>query len=132
MKQTNPKLTARNALDLSEAFYQDALALHDYIYANWEKISKSNRDKLRSQRRTLLNHADNLITDAVGIVLDEGQYNLKELIKTTKKANKTLKKIKSVRKAIKVTAALILLAAAIQTNNPGAIIEALSEVKDSM
>jgi hypothetical protein len=129
MKPTSTKLTADDALALAKAFREASTALGDYLYANWAKISESNRNKLRSLEMTLLNLATDLATQAVGIALDEGQCNLKALTDATKEAKKALEKIESAKNAIKVATALIGLAAAIPTGNLESIYSAFNSVR---
>lgn len=132
MNATTTKLTATDALALARVFREASTALGDYLYANWAKISPPDRDKLRSLEVTLLNLATDLVTQAVGIVLDLGQGNLKALSDAANSAKSALEKINSAKNAIKITTALIGLAAAIPTGNLNSIYSAFKAVKDAV
>lgn len=121
MKQTGTRLTADDALALAKLFRLAAIALGDYLYENWEAIPKKNRDILRSLEVSLLNHATDLVTRAVGIVLVKGQGDLKDLADATTEARKALETVGSAKKAIKIATTLTGLAAAIPTGNPESI-----------
>lgn len=129
---TSTKLKAADALALAKAFREASTTLGDYLYEKWAEMSPSDRDKLRSLEVTLLNVATDLVTQAVGIVLDEGQGNLEALTDATSTAKKALANIDSAKKAIKIATALIGLAAAIPTGNLGSIYSAFKSVKDTV
>lgn len=132
MKATTTKLTGADALALARVFREASTALGDYLYANWANILPSDRDKLRSLEVTLLNLATDLVTQAVGIVLDQEQGNLKALSDAANSAKSALEKINSAKNAIKITTALIVLAAAIPTGNLNLIYSAFQAVKDAV
>lgn len=129
MNATTTKLTAADALGLARVFREASTAIGDYLNENWANISPRDRDKLRSLEVTLLNLATDLVTQAVGIVLDQGQGNLKALSDAANSAKSALEKINSAKNAIKITTALIGLAAAIPTGNLNSIYSTFKAVK---
>lgn len=126
------KITAPNALELAKLFRESSSVVGTYLYDEWNSLNSKDREKLRSIEVTLLNVSTDLVTQAVGIVIDEGQASLSDLAKVTKKATAALKKIDGVKKAIKIATALIGLAAAIPTGNVKAIVGAFEGVKESI
>ncbi|KQV82599.1 hypothetical protein ASD15_11460 [Massilia sp. Root351] len=131
---TTTTLTAQHALELARSFRETSTALGDYLYApaNWPSLPEGERDTLRSLEVTLLNVATDLVTQAVGKVLDEAQQSVDDLLAVTRQARDAIKRIDDVKAGIAIATALIGLAAAISAGSAGAIFGAFKLVKDTM
>lgn len=127
----NQKISAEQALALARTFRMAATCVGDYCYENWTTIKPGERDQLRSLEVTLLNLATDLITQAVGVILDDAEAGVKALANVTTIAQEALKNIDGAKRAITILTALISLAAAIPTGNITLIFEAAKAVKDS-
>ena len=127
-------LTAQHALELARSFRETSTALGDYLYApaTWSSLPEAERDTLRSLEVTLLNVATDLVTQAVGKVLDDAQQSVDDLLAVTKQAKDAIKRIDDVKAGIAIATALIGLAAAISAGSAGAIFGAFKLVKDTM
>ena len=99
-------MTADDALSLARKFREAALAAGNFLYDNWAELDPRDRDTLRSLDITLQNVATDLVTQAVGITLDEAQTSIAKLAATTDKAKTALKKINDVKAAIGIVTAL--------------------------
>ncbi len=115
------KINSQDALALAQSFREAAKALGDYLYDNWNHIPPAARDRLRSMDVTLMNVATDLVTHAVGVVLDEGQTRLDQLTTASDQATQALQHIEDAKKAVGIATALIGLAAAIPAADLGAI-----------
>ena len=115
------KLTADDALQLSRDFRELAVALGDYRFGNWRKLTPKQRRDLEDREWTLLNAASDLTTEAVGLILDEAMGGLQQLRESTGEAKKAIRTLKRVAKGIKIAAAAVGLAGAIAAKDPGAI-----------
>lgn len=115
------KMNSQDALALAQSFREAAKALGDYLYDNWNHIPPAARDRLRSMDVTLMNVATDLVTHAVGVVLDEGQTSLDQLTAASEQATQALQHIEDAKKAVSIATALIGLAAAIPAGDLGAI-----------
>lgn len=115
------KMNAQDALALAQSFREAAKALGDYLYDHWNDIPPAARDRLRSMDVTLMNVATDLVTHAVGVVLDEGQTSLAQLAAASSTAAHALQHINDAKKAVGIATALIGLAAAIPAGDLGAI-----------
>ncbi|MBP6544485.1 MAG: hypothetical protein KA265_17980 [Piscinibacter sp.] len=124
-------MTADDALSLARKFREAALAAGNFLYDNWAELDPRDRDTLRSLDITLQNVATDLVTQAVGITLDEAQTSIAKLAAATDKAKTALKKINDVKAAIGIVTALIGFAAAIPTGNIASIVSAVNAVKDA-
>jgi len=122
------KITKEEALDLSKKFRDFSVALGNYRFDNWGDLTAGQRQQLEDKEWTLLNHASDLTTLAVGIALDENQTFLSKINGSIAKAKKAVKKLDTVRKIIKVAESSVRLAAAIVTKYPGAIARASEDL----
>ena len=131
---TTTTLTAQHALELARSFREASTALGDYLYAptNWPTLPEAERDSLRSLEVTLLNVATDLVTQAVGKVLDDAQQSVDDLLAVTRQAKEAVGRIEDVKKGIAIATALIGLAAAISAGGAGAISGAFKLVKGAL
>ena len=130
---TTTTLTAQHALELARSFREASTALGDYLYApaTWSSLPEAQRDTLRSLEVTLLNVATDLVTQAVGKVLDDAQQSVDDLLAVTSQARDVIGRIADVKQNIAIATALIGLAAAISAGGAGAIFGAFKLVKDT-
>lgn len=131
---TTTTLTAQHALELARSFREASTALGDYLYApgTWPSLPEAQRDTLRSLEVTLLNVATDLVTQAIGKVLDDAQQSVGDLLAITQQAKDAIGRIEDVKQNIAIATALIGLAAAISAGSAGAIFGAFKLVKDTM
>ncbi len=122
------KITAAQALQLAKDYNESASAIGDFRLKNWDKLSAEDRLVLGNTGRTLLDHSQDLITYAVGKILDDTQASLADIQKATADANQTIKTVNDLKKVISIGAALVGLAAAIYTENPSGIADAVKSV----
>jgi len=119
------KITAAQALQLAKDYNESSNAIGDFRLKNWDKLSAEERLVLGKTGRALLDQSQDLITYAVGKILDDTQASLNDIRKATADANQTIKTINDIKKVISIGAALVTLAAAIYTENPSGIASAL-------
>jgi hypothetical protein len=119
------KLTAEQALELSGYFRNISVALGDFRFKNWDSLTKDQRQKLENLEWTLLNYSSDLITVAVGVILDDAQGSLDRIQKATKRAKKTIETIQKIKKVIDIGTAFIRLGGAIVTGNTETITSAV-------
>ena len=116
------KTSEQQARDLAETFRDLSVQLGDYRFANWATLTPQQRRDIEDSEWTLLNHSSDFITTAVGIQLNNLQSDLKQIEKATKKATQALKTATTVRNVLKVAAALVILAGAVASKDPQAIL----------
>jgi hypothetical protein len=121
-----PKITSQEALDLAKLFKEAALALGQFQLSQWDSLSKNERRRLTDDEYTLLDHSQNLITYAVGVMLDDAQASLDQIKNATTAANQAIKTINDIEKVIAVSAALVTLGAAIYSGNPSGVADAVT------
>jgi len=121
-------LTADQARELAQAFRDMSVAIGDFRFANWDQLTKGQRDSLEDAEWTLLNHSSDFITQAVGLTLNDVHGSLKRIEDAAAQAAKAVSTIKTIKKVIDITAAMVKLGAAIATENPSAIASATGDV----
>jgi hypothetical protein len=122
------KLTANQARDLAQSFRSVSVSLGDYRFANWDSLTKAQRDAIEDAEWTLLNYSSDFVTQAVGLTLDDTKASLKNIQDTTTKAKKAVETIKTIKKVIVIAGAVIKLGAAIVSENPGVIAAAIGDL----
>ena len=115
------KITSEEALELSRRFRELSVELGNFRFSKWKELSPAQRRTTEDAEWSLLNASSDMITSAVGIVLDETETSLQTLQDSTNKARRAIRTLKTVRKVIKVATAAVGLAAAIISRDPGAI-----------
>ncbi len=115
------KLTSEEAFELSKRFRELSVELGNFRFSNWKELTPAQRRTMEDAEWSLLNASSDMITTAVGIVLDETEISLQALQESTNKAKRAIKTLKTVRKVIKVATVAVGLAAAIVSKDPGAI-----------
>ncbi len=124
------KLTSSEAFELSRRFRDLSVALGDFRFARWDDLKPSQKKSIEDAEWSLLNASSDMITTAVGLVLDEtevGLARLRESIDTTEKALLTLTKV---REIIKLATAAVGLSAAIVSGESTAIAKRVKELCD--
>lgn len=125
------KTSEQQARDLAETFRDLSVKLGDYRFANWGTLTSQQRKDIEDTEWTLLNHSSDFITTAVGIQLNKLQDDLKQIDKATKKATQAIKTATTVRNVLKVAAALVILAGAVASKDPQAIVTASKDLYDT-
>ncbi len=115
------KLTSEEAFELSRRFRELSVELGNFRFSNWKELSPAQRRTMEDWEWSLLNASSDMITTAVGIVLDETEISFQALQESTNKAKRAIRTLKTVRKVIKVATAAVGLSAAIISKDPGAI-----------
>lgn len=116
------RVTADDALRLAQRFHDLAVVAGDYRFEHWAQLTAAQRKTLEDLQWSLLNASSDLITQAVGIVLDTTATSVAELQQATGEAARALETVADVRRAIRIATAAVGLAAAIAAKNPNAIV----------
>ena len=126
-----PPLTSDDALALSKSYRDLSVAIGDFRFKNWNTLSEADRKTLEEKEWALLNASSDMVTKAVGLILDESAAAAKKVQGAATTAEKAVKTLKDVRKVITVATAAVGLAAAIASKDPGAIAKNAKAVLDA-
>jgi len=124
-------LTAQEAFDLSKQFRDFAIALGNYRFSNWQRLTPTQRRDIEDEEWSLINSSSDMITKAVGLALEESETSVDSITKSIKKAKTAIKKLEKVSHIITVATAAVGLGAAIVSKDPGAIAKNAKLVLDA-
>jgi hypothetical protein len=122
-----PKLTAAQARDLADSYFNLAQEVGKYRLDNWTRLSEGARGTLESRMWTLLNYSSDFTGEAVSLTVDELAPVLEEIQGATTKLTKAIKKLGTVQKVLTIAAAGIKLGASIMTGNADQIASAAQD-----
>ncbi|WP_316828410.1 hypothetical protein [Pedobacter miscanthi] len=122
-------LTSQQVNQLAGNFLALAQSIGDYRYKNFEKLSKSNYQKIKELHLTILNYADNLYTISAILVMDDVKESLTSINHITTQINETYKTLQSVQKAINIATSIINLGAAIISKSPLKIANSINDLQ---
>ncbi len=125
-------LTANQARDLAQAFRSVSVSLGEFRFANWDSLTKTQRDTIEDAEWTLLNYSSDFVTQAVGLTLDDAKASLKNIQDATAQAKKTVETIKNIKKVAVIAGIVIKLGAAIVTENPDLIATAIGDLLNAV
>lgn len=117
------KLTSEEAFVLARRFRELSVALGDYRFTKWAELKPAQRRYLEDVEWTLLNASSDMITTAVGLVLDESQMNFAALDASAGNARAAVQKLEVVRKVVLIAAAAVRLAASVVAKEPLAVVK---------
>ncbi len=124
------KLTSTEAFELSRRFRGLSVALGDFRFARWDDLKPSQKRTLEDTEWSLLNASSDMITTAVGLVLDETEVSFARLQESADKAGEAIRTLAAVRGVIRLAAAAVRLSAAIVSREPAAIAKRAKELYD--
>jgi hypothetical protein len=124
------KLTSTEAFELSRGFRGLSVALGDFRFARWDELKPSQKRTLEDAEWSLLNASSDMITTAVGLVLDETEMGLDRLKESAARAEHAIRRLSEVRGLIKLATAAVGLSAAIVSGEPAAIAKRAKELYD--
>ena len=119
------KIAPADALALAKRFKTAALALGQFQLDHWEMLAPRQRQALTDKEYALLGASQNLITGAVGVLLDETQTALADIQQATAKANQALQTVKDIKQALAIATAFVTLGIAVCAGNPGGLATAV-------
>lgn len=126
------KISKSDAIELAKTYKEAAVLLGQFQLDHWDELSATDRRDLTDEEYTLIDFSQNLVTYAMGVLLDEAQASIDDLKNATDQANKALQKIETVKKALTVATALVKLGGAIHAGDPGAIASSIGGVYNAV
>ncbi len=125
-------INENEAKELGRVFREMSVALGDYRFDNWSKLSQKRRSNIESLEWTLLNYSSDFINQYVGIILEDAEISLTNILQATEGAAEVIASIKSYKKTIYIVTSVVELAAAVVTKNPIVITSAVSNLLSSL
>jgi hypothetical protein len=123
-----PKLSSKQARDLSQQFLRFAQIVGDYRFSNWDELSKQENETLASCQWSLLNAGEDMLAVSTVLILNDAEFEIKQLNEITDNIKHAVHTLKQVQKVINIAAAGVSLGAAIISGSPQAIYEAFQNL----
>lgn len=125
-------ITSDEAFRLSLAFRELAESLSEWLRAGGRTITLDERREVEAAAWQLRRAASDMLTQAVGLALDEAEADLVRLEAVTAEAKGALQRLDSVRATIEVATAAVSLAQAIATQNAGGVGRSLKTLYETI
>jgi len=122
------QLTAQQANDLANQFLALAQAIGDFRYNHWNDLSKAQHHRLASQHWSVLNYGEDILALSTALIMDDVLNSLASIKTITGQIKSSLGTLADIQKGINVAASIVTLGAAIISQSPIAIGEAIYEL----
>ncbi len=119
------KTTAAQALELASAFRRMSIEVGNHRFDKRPGITAGDRKKLEGEELALRMLSEQMITKAVGIVLDDIEDGVDALVATTTAGATAVKNLAKVRQILTIAGQAITLGSAVIAKNPKGIVDAL-------
>ncbi len=117
---------------LADLFQDAAAAIRDYLRDNFDTSDSPDYAVLNDHAMTLVLKSSEMTTSAVGLAIDEMADDSAELRQVTAEAKDSLGQLQDIRTAINLAAAVVGLATAIASKNPGGAFNAAKDLRDAL
>ncbi len=115
---------------LADLFQDAAAAIRDYLRDNFDTSDSPDYVALNDFAMTLVLKSSEMTTSAVGLAIDEMADDSAELRQITAEAKDSLGQLQDIRSFINLSAAVVGLATAIASKNPGGAFNAAKDLRD--
>lgn len=115
---------------LADLFRDAAAAIRDYLRDNFDTSDSPDYVALNDFAMTLVLKSSEMTTSAVGLAIDEMADDSAELRQVTAEAKDSLGQLQDIRSFINLAAAVVGLATAIASKNPGGAFNAAKDLRD--
>ena len=123
-------LSSGDASALADLFRDAAAAIRDYLRDNFDTSDSPDYEALNDFAMTLVLKSSEMTTTAVGLAIDDMADDSAELRQVTAEAKDSLGQLQDIRSAINLAAAVVGLATAIASKNPGGAFNAAKDLRD--
>ena len=117
---------------LADLFRDAAAAIRDYLRDNFDTSDSPDYAVLNDHAMTLVLKSTEMTTTAVGLAIDEMADDSAELRQITAEAKDSLGQLQDIRTAINLAAAVVGLATAIASKNPGGAFNAAKDLRNTL
>lgn len=118
------QLSSDEAFDLADSFDRAANCVSEYRMQHRNELSDAEKDRLFHDARTMRTLADRYRAVAVSVEGADAAEAVQKLKDATGGMCDALQRVATAKKAVELTTAIVGLAGAVATSNPGAILSA--------
>lgn len=94
------------------------MAIGDFRYQNWEKLSFEENKELSDMQAAVLRCGEDILAYSTTLVMDEVADSLAKISSVSKEIRDTIKNLESIQKGLDTAAAILVLGAAILNRDP--------------
>ncbi|MEH6408612.1 MAG: hypothetical protein V7767_15150 [Leeuwenhoekiella sp.] len=124
-------LTSAEATHLANRFYKLAVAINDFRFNNWKKLTDIQKEELNQRQRSILKYGEDILTLSTNLAMKEVESSLAEIEDITTQIQETITTLEDIPKGINIAGAIVNLGAAIVSANPQALVESLKGLAQS-
>lgn len=112
------KLTSEQAKRLSDDFFFLGMAIGDFRYENWGKLTLEENKELSDMQAAILRCGEDILAYSTTLVMDEVAESLAKISAVTAEIRDTIKKLETIQKGLDTASAILILGAAILNRDP--------------
>lgn len=124
-------LTNDQAIDLSQKFRNIADSLKNFKFKNWQFLSTEQRESINNTQLKLYDYSQEIITQAVKILVNEAYNSLEDLKRVIAKANHAIENLNEITHVLKIASTIVGLCSTIIYNSRD-IFSAIDKVTESI
>jgi hypothetical protein len=124
-------LTSDQAKQLSDNFYYLGMAIGDFRYENWDKLSLEENKELSETQNMLLQTGEDILAFSTTLIMDEAVDSLAKINSIASEIQGTIKKLSNIQKGLNVAAAILILGVAIVNRDTKGIGDSIKGVYDT-
>lgn len=114
-------LTSEQANRLSDDFFILGMAIADFRYENWDRLTLEENKELSEMQNAILRCGEDILAFSTTLVMDEVAESLAKISSITEEIKGTIKTLESIQKGLDAAAAILVLGVAIMKRDPQGI-----------
>lgn len=121
-------LNSDQAKQLSDNFFYFGMAIGDFRYENWDRLSLEDNKELSDIQNTIIRYGEDILAYSTTLVMDEVEESMTKINFITQEIKRTMKNLGNIQKGLNIAAALLIMGVAITNRNPQEIGNSIREV----
>ena len=114
-------LTSKQANRLSDDFFYLGMAIGDFRYANWDRLTPEENKELSQMQAAILRCGEDILAFSTTLVMNEVSESLAKISSVTKEILGTIKTLENIQKGLDAASGILILGASILKRDPMAI-----------
>ena len=121
-------LTSKQANQLSDDFFFLSMAIADFRYEHWDRLTLDENRELSEKQNAILRCGEDILAFSTTLVMDEVTESLAKISLITTEIKGTIKRLESIQKGLDAASAILGLGASILKRDPMAIGNAIKDL----
>jgi len=121
-------LTSEQANRLSDDFFYLSMAIADFRYAHWERLTLEENGELSEMQGALLRCGEDILAFSTTLVMDEAAESLSKISSITEEIRGSVKTLSAIQKGLNTAAAFLILGVAIVNRDTGGIGKSIKDL----